>query len=125
MTIDPAAVRAVHDEILKQAVDNGQLIAAGFAAHRAAIMPNAPEAVIDVMRVAYMSGAQHLFASIMSILDSDREPTMQALKRMSLIDSELQAFAAETAQRVGLAAGLKNRDEILRAAGLAVSKRGH
>ncbi|HEY1900754.1 MAG TPA: hypothetical protein VGG49_13280 [Steroidobacteraceae bacterium] len=44
------------------------------------------------MRKAYMLGAQHLYASMIGIMDADREPTVQDLRRMELIHNELEAF---------------------------------
>ena len=47
------------------------------------------------MRYAFMAGSQHLFASIMSILDPGDEPTEKDLKRMDLIAAELEVFRKE------------------------------
>ena len=44
------------------------------------------------MRLAFFAGAQHLFASIMSVLDPGSEPTDADMERMSNIDTELRAF---------------------------------
>lgn len=94
-------IRAVHDAVVKTLVDQGKLIEAGFAAYRAVMMPpDASDNAVSVARVMYMSGAQHLFASIMSILDPGSEPTAADLNRMSLIAAELEAFASELELRV-------------------------
>jgi len=44
------------------------------------------------MRNAFFAGAQHLFSSIMTILEPDAEPTEKDMQRMDLIDKELRAF---------------------------------
>jgi len=42
-----------------------------------------------------MAGAQHLFSSIMTILDPGDEPTEADMKRMELIAKEMAAFYEE------------------------------
>ena len=39
-----------------------------------------------------MSGAEHLFSSIMAILDDGDEATENDLRRMELIDDEIRAW---------------------------------
>lgn len=71
----------------------GKLIEGGWVAYVATSgLDTAPELQRTEMRKAYMLGAQHLFASIMGILDSDREPTAKDMQRMDLIHRELDAF---------------------------------
>jgi len=64
------------------------------------VPPNASAEQLDAMRMAYMAGAQHLFASIMSILEPGQEETEADMRRMDLIDQELQAVSKELALRV-------------------------
>jgi hypothetical protein len=52
-----------------------------------------------------MAGAQHLFASIMGILDPGREPTARDMARMSMIANELDAFTQEMKARLAKGAG--------------------
>jgi hypothetical protein len=54
------------------------------------------------MRTAFFAGALHLFASMISIMDADREPTEGDLSRMTMIDVELHAFEVEFARKHGL-----------------------
>ena len=86
----------IADAAAKEFVDRGQLIEAGWAALRATwLSPNAPPNQVKAMRYAYMAGAQHLFASIMGVLDAGEEPTAGDLHRMELISRELTAFYDE------------------------------
>lgn len=63
---------------------------------RHAVLPkDAPEIQVREMRKAFMSGAQHLFASILSFMDEDREPTANDLRRMEMVSVELEAFVDE------------------------------
>lgn len=80
-------------ELIKKLSDEGKLIESGWMAMRlAAIEPNAPEIQVREMRMAFMAGAQHLFTSIMGILEPGAEPTEADLRRLDLIDKELRAF---------------------------------
>lgn len=84
------------DELCRRLVDGGKLLEAGWLGYRLQVLPpDAPQIQIDECRIAFFSGAQHLFSSIMGIMDADREPTEADLRRMSAIDTELTAFIAE------------------------------
>jgi hypothetical protein len=97
------AEQRIHDALLKKLADEGRIIEGGFQAMRIAVIPpNAPQAQVDEMRLAYMAGAQHLFSSILGILDpSGGEPTERDMVRMTLISNELDVFAQEMKARVG------------------------
>jgi hypothetical protein len=89
------------DEFAKRLTDQGKLIEAGWIGLRiASVSPDAPQVQIDEMRNAFMAGAQHLFSSIMSILDPGSEPTDADLRRISLIDDELRQFYEECMLRL-------------------------
>ena len=95
-----ATDEALHHLSCKLA-DEGRLLEAGWVSLRMAVIPpNAPAIQIDEMRMAYMAGAQHLFASIMTILDPGEEPSEADLRKMDLIGAELDAFAEEMELRI-------------------------
>ena len=71
----------------------------------AAIPPDAGKQQLESMKEAFFAGAQHLFASIMGILEDGEEPTPADLKRLDLIDGELKTFIAEFERRFSLFAG--------------------
>ena len=76
--------------------DQGKLIEAGwFSLMAIAIPADAPPVQVKEMRKAFMAGAQHLFASILSIMDPEDEPTEADLRRMDLINAELKAYVEE------------------------------
>lgn len=88
-----AQLNAVIDKILAEWADKGKIIEGGWQAFVVTGgLVNAPEQQLRDMRKAYMLGAQHLYASIMAVMDEGREPTERDLKRMSLIHDELEAF---------------------------------
>ena len=71
----------------------GKLIAAGwygFATH--AMQHDVSDAQRHDMCVAFFAGADHLFCSIMSMLDPGSEETAGDLQRMEAIHDELQQF---------------------------------
>jgi hypothetical protein len=83
------------DEICRQLVDQGRLMEAGFAGLRYGVMHrDAPPLQVKEMRMAFFAGAQHLFASIMGILEPGAEPTENDLARLTLIQSELESYIA-------------------------------
>jgi hypothetical protein len=89
-------IRAAADAVAKEFTDKDLLIEAGFASLKVmALPPDAPEIQVREMRMAFFAGAQHLFGSLMGILDPGEEPTDDDLKRLDLIDKELQAFIQE------------------------------
>jgi hypothetical protein len=100
------ADRKFLEDLSKRLADEGRLIEAGFVALRLrGIAPNAPAIQLQEMRLAYMAGAQHLFSSIMSILEPGTEPTDADMRRMDLIAKELEEYAAELRLRYGPTAG--------------------
>lgn len=83
-------------DLTKKLIDDGKLIEAGFVGLRMqAISPDAPDIQVREMRLAYLAGAQHLFFSIVSVLDSAHEPTERDMERMAKIDAELHAITKE------------------------------
>lgn len=86
----------------RELTDAGKLIEAGWVTLRMAAIPrDASPTQLSEMRLAYMAGAQHLFSSIMTILEPDAEPTDTDLARMDLIHKELEAFRQELELWVG------------------------
>lgn len=87
-------------EILKrlsvELTNKGLLIEAGWVGLQLALgLENAPKTQLEEMKKAFFAGAQHLFSSIMTILDEDSEPTEDDMRRMSLISDELEKFGKQ------------------------------
>lgn len=92
---DPKIAELV-EKTTRSLCDQGKLIEAGWEAMRILSMPpDAPPVQVTEMRKAFFFGAQHLFASIMAIMDPGKEPTDQDLNRMTLIHQELDTFTKE------------------------------
>jgi hypothetical protein len=94
-------IRKLVDDVSKKLTDEGKLIEAGFVSYRRFVLsPDAPQIQIDETRWAFFAGAQHLFSSIMSILDPDAEPTDADMRRMDMIHTELAKFAKDIELRI-------------------------
>lgn len=90
------ADRAYLERLTRELTDKGALIEAGWVGFRLAVVtPSAGAVQLQEMRLAFFAGAQHLFASIMSILDPGEEPTDADMARMDSIKVELDKFLAE------------------------------
>lgn len=93
---DPARA-AVVKEVTEKLTDQGRLIEAGWQAMRYMVLPpTASHVQVTEMRKAYFTGAQHVFASMMSLMGGDDgEPTADELRRIELIHAELELFVDE------------------------------
>src|SRR5690606_29496803 len=86
------AIGKIADRIAGHYVDRGLIIEMGFAGLISTAYPDweaMPKDQLDQLRSAFFAGAQHLFGSIMGILDPGEEPTERDLRRMDLINHEL------------------------------------
>lgn len=96
----------VIEALTAKLTDEGRIIEAGWVAMRALAIPeDAPQIQLDEMRNAFFAGAQHLFASIMVVLDPGDEPTEQDLNRFDQIDAELKRFISEYSARAAKSEG--------------------
>jgi hypothetical protein len=96
-----------YDELVqrltKELTDRGQLIEAGWVSlHMLAYKGARTPAQLADLRMIFFAGAHHVFASLLSILDPDEEPTDKDLERIGLIDRELRAYLQEFKRRHGL-----------------------
>ena len=101
-TISQEQFQELMQQLERKLADEGKLIEAGWVTLRAMwLRPDTPEFQVNDLRMAFMAGAQHLFGSMMGILDPGAEPTDADLDRMSKIDIELKMFYAELEARFG------------------------
>lgn len=95
--------RAFLQRLERELVDKGKLIEAGWVSLRlAAIDDDASKVQLEEMRMAFFAGAQHLFGSIMSFLEDGEEPTPADLRRMDMINVELNNFLEEFKRKHGM-----------------------
>jgi len=88
-------------EITKRLTQEGKLVEAGWAAFRHLVVPaDASDVQVDEMRLAFFAGADHLFTSMMSMLDPGEDPTTADLTRMDKMHAELAQFRDSLRERV-------------------------
>lgn len=86
--------RQIVEQITKEFADRGMIMEGGWKALLALdVPPGASDLQKSEMRKAYFYGAQHLFASILSIMEPGTEPTEKDMNRVTLISKELERFA--------------------------------
>lgn len=92
--------------VTKEFTDRGKLIEAGWAAFAHYVLAkDAPPIQVREMRLAFMAGAEHLFDSIMNILDPGEEPTDADLRRMDMIGKEIEEWRGKVLQAIQPAQG--------------------
>ena len=97
--------RAAHG-LTKDITDKGKLIEAGFAAFASfVIAKDALATHLSEMQLAFMAGAEHVWSSVMNMLDPDEEPTEADLRRMDLIQREIDEWRGRLSERVYPAKG--------------------
>lgn len=93
----------------KTLADDGKLIEAGFVVFASSVISRAdfPEAEVKIteLRLAFMAGAEHLFSSIMFMMDAGDEPTEADLRRMDLIQQEIDQWRGRISEHVQPAKG--------------------
>jgi len=90
------ADRAHLQRLSRELADQGKLIEAGWVGYRLAVMsPDAPPIQLEECKLAFFAGSHHLFASMMTIMDPGAEPTDADLKKMEMINEEMQKFGRE------------------------------
>jgi hypothetical protein len=93
-------------DLTKELTNKGKLIKAGFAAFASLVIPkDAPPIQLSEMQLAFMAGAEHVWSSMMSMLDPGDEPTDADLRRMDLIQRELDEWRGKLSERIDPAKG--------------------
>jgi hypothetical protein len=83
----------LYEALVRRLTDEGRLIEAGFVALRQMVIPpDAPVTQVNEMRKAFFFGAQHLWGSVMSILEPGAEVTANDLRWMTQINEELEEW---------------------------------
>jgi hypothetical protein len=99
----PNEVNTIIDGLTKAATERGELIRLGWLAlRRVAVPPDAPPVQVDSMEEAFYAGAQHLFSTVMRILDPGTEPTLADLRKMDQINAELERFLEAYKRKHGM-----------------------
>jgi len=101
MSNDEERAHEIATELTKRFTNEGKLVEAGWAAFRHLVVPaDASDVQRDEMRFAFFAGAEHLFTSMMSMLDPGEDPTTADLSRMDKLAEELAQFRENLRGRV-------------------------
>lgn len=92
------AERIAH-AVTRQIANEGKVIGAGAAAFLLVHKIAADDPRAAIVGEAFMAGAEHLFSSIMSLLDPGEEPTVADLARMDNIAAEIDAWRVKQGAR--------------------------
>lgn len=89
-------LKQLHDQILKEWAAKGMVVEGGWRGLSMMWgLGGAPVVQQQEMRKAFYAGAQHVFGSIMGLLDPGQgEPTDREMKVLDDIHKELDTFAA-------------------------------
>jgi hypothetical protein len=87
--------REIADALTRECIDRGQIIEGGWKALEILMLKDASDVQRTEMRKAYFFGAQHLWASVMGMLEPGLEPTELDMERMDKIHKELEKFVEE------------------------------
>ena len=91
---------AVTSAIAKVTIDSGQgVVKFGWDAYRRYFVPkDMSPSDLTVVQNAFYCGAQHLFASVNSVLNEGEDPTDEDIERMNKISEELATWARQFKQ---------------------------
>lgn len=104
-TPPPEVVKKLAERVTRDLADQGKLLEAGWQAYRLLCLQVPPHEARDDLREAFMSGAEHLFASIMSMLDPGTEETPDDMRRMDRLNDELEPIRQGLRLKYGRTAG--------------------
>jgi len=96
-----ARIKQIGSDLTKELTEKGKLIEAGFAALASMAIPkNAPAIQMSEMQMAFMAGAEHVWSSMINMLDPEEEPTAADLRRMESIERELDEWRVKLSARI-------------------------
>lgn len=93
-------VRRLAEAVTRGLADEGTVVEAGFTAFVAQFKVPPPPGARAAMRFAFYSAAQHVFSSIMVMMDGSLEPTDRDLARMDGVYREVEAFRLDLEGRM-------------------------
>lgn len=95
------ALQDVATAIGRELIDQGKLIEAGWAVFADAVLPpGVSEAQKNDMMISFFAGAEHVFSTIINMLEEGEEPTAADLRRMDKIHAEIERWRAVISERV-------------------------
>lgn len=82
-------------DLTNRMADQGQIVAGGFAAYRETMILGASPETVAAHRLVWIAASDHLYSSMMLILNSESEPRDQEMRRMDILHAEIVALRNE------------------------------
>lgn len=87
------AKEQIAHNLFRELCDRGQIVEGGWRAYELLTgLSNAGKIQRDECRKAWFFGADHVFSSMLTMIDAGEEPTQNDLERMDKLDTELKNF---------------------------------
>jgi hypothetical protein len=93
------------ENITKTLANEGKLLEAGWQTYRLLCLKKGFHDPADDLHEAFVAGAEHLFSSIMNMLDPGLEETDGDMQRMNNIANEIEPIRKMLQLKYGLAKG--------------------
>lgn len=98
--------RAFLVKVSQQLIKDGKLLEAGWTALRVyGNLDHCTPQQLEEFRLVYLAGCQHLWASVISTVDEDSEPTEADMERMNQIGQEIESISPQLQLRFGFPKG--------------------
>lgn len=103
--VNETTIHGLAEKITKSLADQGKLIEAGWQCYRLLCLKMQPHETRDDLREAFLAGAEHVFSSIIGMLDPGTEETDADLHRMDRLHAELETVRKTLTLKYGRTAG--------------------
>jgi len=98
-------LREIADRIVRDLVDQGALVEAGWQAYRLLCLRRPAHDAAADLREAFESGAEHIFSALFQILDAGEDATPDDLSRMDKLAAEVERIRVKLKLKYGRPAG--------------------
>lgn len=88
--VDNPKIADLADKLVRELAAQGLLVEAGWQTYRLLCLKVPPHEARDDLREAFMMGAEHIFASMIQMLDPGTEETPGDIMLLSKLDAELE-----------------------------------
>ena len=98
-------IQRLAERITRDLVDQDKLLEAGWQLYRLLCLKVPPHEARDDLREAFLAGAEHLFSSMIVMMEPGTEATENDLRRMDTINVELDQVRKTLRLKYGRTAG--------------------
>lgn len=98
-------IQRIAEQLTKKYASEGRLIEAGWQTYRVLCLRSAVNDSCGDLKEAFQAGAEHVFASMVNMLEADEEVTDNDLKRMDHLQAEVELIQRAFRLKYGKAEG--------------------